>query len=206
MSICTSVPYYALDPSSANRCRGNDSDSGLLSSSFNCSWIFIIRAYTRRDIVLTHISCVPVVSIHSLKTNTFTGEIQRKHGKGHFRLSRLSLFTLNSRSLFILILISCKTYRYITLIHFVLVCPIILRKTKNSIGRGCRFLFSRAWAAQLVYGSALFSNITSTGSEGRRRETPSDHARLNFRVGGNRRAAGAEDDGYGGEEGRRVGG
>lgn len=41
---------------------------------------------------------------------------------------------------------------------------------------------------RLAHGSALFSNITSTvGNEGRRtrRETSSDHARLNFRVEGN---------------------
>lgn len=94
--------------------------------------------------------------------------------------------------------------------------PTSTRSDEGSIGRGCRFLSSRAWVARLVYGSALFSNITSTtGSEGRRtrRETPSDHARLNFRVGGNG-GAGAENDGDGGEEaggrgrgrgGRRVG-
>lgn len=61
------------------RCKGNDSDSGLLNSSFNCSWVFIVRAYTRRDIVLTRL---PVCRTGRTPSTTNTSTQRKFSGNG----------------------------------------------------------------------------------------------------------------------------
>lgn len=73
------------------------------------------------------------------------------------------------------------------LVHFIRL--IIPRTAYPSIDRRAPISLKSVPRARL--GSALFSNITSTREDGERRayrarrETPWDHARLNFLVGGN---------------------
>lgn len=151
---------------SAGRCRGNDSDSGLLSSSFNCPWVFIVRAYTRRDIVLTRLSC----------TSAEEGREPQEKFNGNAEVAvsiRPCRFRPSSR----------PRFRFLPLRFFFARASSLY---PDGDVRSVRPISSKRVAR--IYGGALFSNITSTtGSEGRgerERETPSDHARLNFRVRG----------------------
>jgi len=157
----------------------------LLSSSFNCPPGFHCRCTCAcRDIVLTRRSRPPVIAGDERLSARSAGNAETTP-----RHSALPSVRLSSRFL------PCPCSRRDGSLASVwmssavslarsITPPLRPRPPWDPHGRGCRFL--GAWPARAR--SALFSDITSTkGNEGRgtRRETPSDHARLNFRVGGN---------------------
>lgn len=138
-------------------------------------------------------------------------EIQRKRPFRVLEFPRLPFSFLRADALFILYLryfarrACCPCLSCIFILN-----RLIAVRVKNSIERGCRFFSCRAWAARFVYGSALFSNITSTtGSEGRRTQ---EKERERDSIGSrtvkfpSRGKSGAEGDGYGREREREKGG